>query len=73
MSRPTGSIWKRKEIREGIKRMAAEGCTFVVVSSNMQESLGICDRFLVLSGGAIKGELSKPEAEQSKIIELMQK
>ncbi|MDY3751452.1 sugar ABC transporter ATP-binding protein [Christensenella minuta] len=63
----------KKEIREGIKRMAAEGCTFVVVSSNMQESLGICDRFLVLSGGAIKGELSKPEAEQSKIIELMQK
>ncbi|CAK7071983.1 MAG: Ribose import ATP-binding protein RbsA [Desulfovibrio sp.] len=63
----------KKEIRAGIKQMAEEGCTFVIVSSNMQESLEICDRFLVLSGGAIKGELSKPEAEQSKIIELMQK
>ena len=63
----------KKEIRAGIKRMAADGCTFVVVSSNTQESLEICDRFLVLNGGVIKGELSKSEAEQSKIIELMQK
>lgn len=62
----------KTQIREGIKEMAKNGCTFIIVSSNMRESTELCDRFLVLSNGIIKGELSKKEAEQSRIIELMQ-
>ena len=62
----------KTQIREGIKEMAKNGCTFIIVSSDMRESTELCDRFLVLSNGIIKGELSNKEAEQSRIIELMQ-
>lgn len=63
----------KRDILAGIKRLAENGCTFVLVSSNLQESFELCDRFLILNNGAIRGEISKDEAEQSTIIELMQK
>jgi len=42
----------------------------MMVSSEMPELLGVCDRILVMSGGRLSGELDASEATQEKIMEL---
>ena len=44
-----------------------------MVSSEMPELLGVCDRILVMSGGKIAGELDASSATQEKIMELAAK
>ena len=47
-----------------------EGGCIVVVSSELPEILGICDRILVMREGDIRGELSREEASEQAIMEL---
>ena len=42
-----------------------------MISSEMPEILGMSDRILVLEGGRLKGELSRQEATQEKIMSLI--
>ena len=58
--------------RRFIKRLAADGVSIVIATYNMEEAQDLCDRFIVIYDGQIKGELSK-EALQSSMIALMQK
>ena len=44
-----------------------------MVSSEMPELLGICDRILVMSGGRLAGELTVDDADQEKIMSLATK
>jgi len=48
----------------------AEGGCIVVVSSELPEILGICDRILVMREGRLQGELSRQEASEQAIMEL---
>ena len=41
----------------------------IVVSSDLEEIMGICDRILVMHEGVISGEVEKAEFSQSKITE----
>jgi ABC-type sugar transport system ATPase subunit len=41
-----------------------------MVSGELPELLGICDRICVMSGGRLVGELGFGEATQEKIMEL---
>ena len=41
-----------------------------MVSSEMGELLGMCDRIMVMSGGRVAGTLPRSEATQEKIMEL---
>lgn len=61
------------EIYQLIVDLAAKGRSVLVVSGEMPELLGICDRILVLSGGRLAGEVSAQEATQEKIMELAAK
>ena len=54
-------------------QLAKEGKGVIVVSSEMEELLGICDRLLVMSGGRIAGELDAKSATQERIMELAAK
>ena len=40
----------------------------IVVSSEMPELLGICDRIMVMSGGRLAGEIDAEEATQELIM-----
>jgi len=40
----------------------------VVISSEMQEVIGTCDRVYVLNEGRIAGELSRDEVSQERIM-----
>lgn len=50
-------------------RLAAEGKSVIVVSSELPELLGICHRLLVFSNGKISGELDRDEFDQEKVLE----
>ena len=61
-------VGAKYEIYQLIIDLACKGKCVVVVSSEMPELLGICDRILVMSGGRLAGELSAEEATQEKIM-----
>jgi ABC-type sugar transport system ATPase subunit len=51
-----------------INRLVAEGNSVMVISSELPEILGICDRIVVMHDGKVAGELTKEEATQEKIM-----
>ncbi len=66
-------VGAKYEIYKLIIDLATEGKGIILVSSEMGELLGICDRILVMSGGRIAGELKREEATQEKIMDLASK
>ena len=63
-------VGSKYEIYKLIIDLATEGKGIIMVSSEMGELLGICDRIIVMSGGTVSGELTREEATQEKIMEL---
>ncbi|MBR0420120.1 MAG: ATP-binding cassette domain-containing protein [Erysipelotrichaceae bacterium] len=66
-------VGAKYEIYELILKLANENRTVLVVSSEMPELLGICDRILVMSGGRLAGEVDAKTATQEEIMELAAK
>ena len=54
-----------------INQLAAAGKCVLVISSELPEILGICDRVYVMNEGEIKGELPIAEANQESIMRLL--
>ena len=59
------------EIYTIIADLAAAGKAIVVISSEMPELLGICDRLYVMNEGRFVGELAAAEASQEKIMSMI--
>jgi putative multiple sugar transport system ATP-binding protein len=59
------------EIYTIINRLVAQGKAVIVISSELPELLGICDRIYTLSAGRITGELPVDEATQENLMALM--
>jgi ABC-type sugar transport system ATPase subunit len=72
MDEPTRGIdvGAKQDIHELISKMAQSGVAVILISSEMPEVLGMSDRIIVMHEGRIKGELSRQEASQEKIIGL---
>ena len=51
-----------------INQLGAEGKSVVMISSELPEVLGMCDRIYVMNEGRIVGELSREEASQESIM-----
>ena len=51
-----------------INDLVAEGKSVIMISSELPEVLGMCDRIYVLNEGRIVGEFSREEASQEKIM-----
>lgn len=60
----------KAEIHNLIGRLAREGAGVVVVSSEIDEILGVADRILVMHRGRIAGELTRMNASEARIVEL---
>ena len=63
-------VGAKAEIYRLINRMAKEGKTIIMISSEMPELLGMCDRIMVMHEGHKMGELNADEATQEKIMAL---
>ena len=61
------------EIYSIMNDLAAQGRGVVMISSEMPELLGMCDRIYVVNEGRIMGELSREEASQERIMALILK
>jgi len=64
-------VGAKYEIYTIINRLAAEGKGVLLISSELPEILGLCDRIYVMSQGRFTGELNRAEANQEKIMKYM--
>ena len=67
------SVGAKYEIYQLILELAKQGKTVIMVSSEMPELLGVCDRILVMSGGRLSGEVDAKETSQEAIMTLAAK
>ena len=63
-------VGSKNEIYNMINELASSGIAVIIVSSELPELLGMCDRFIVMSHGKKVGELDKAEATQESIMRL---
>jgi putative multiple sugar transport system ATP-binding protein len=61
------------EIYTIMKDLAEQGRGILMISSEMPELLGMCDRIYVMNEGRIVGELGREEASQERIMALIVK
>ncbi|MCJ7687930.1 MAG: sugar ABC transporter ATP-binding protein [Clostridiaceae bacterium] len=61
-------VGAKKEIYDVLNGLKATGKAIIMISSDMTEILGICDRILIMHEGEISGELSREEASQEAIM-----
>ncbi len=61
-------VGAKAEIYEIMNELVAQGDTIIMVSSELPEILAMSDRVLVMQGGRIRGELSRDEATQERIM-----
>ena len=64
-------VGAKYEIYTIINRLADEGKAVLVISSELPELLGLCDRIYALSGGRITGEVERAEATQEGLMRAM--
>ncbi len=63
-------IGTKEQIYRFIARLADEGRSIIVVSSEMPELIGICDRILVMRSGRIVGEVTGERMTENDIVAL---
>lgn len=59
------------EIYSIMNRLAEDGRGIVMISSEMPELLGMCDRIYVMNEGRIVGELAREDASQERIMAMI--
>ena len=64
-------VGAKYEIYSIINELAAEGKAIVLISSEMPELLGTCDRIYVMNAGRFVGELPIAQASQEKIMSMI--
>jgi ribose transport system ATP-binding protein len=62
-------VGAKAEIYQLVSELAAEGTSFLLVSSEMPELLAVCDRIYVLCDGRITGEFERGSFDQEAIME----
>jgi len=66
-------VGAKYEIYTIINRLVAEGKAVIVISSELPELLGMCDRIYTLSAGRITGEVPVDQATQEGLMSFMTK
>lgn len=61
-------VGAKYEIYTIINKLAEQGKCIVVISSELPEILGICDRIYIMNEGKMVGEMTREEASQESIM-----
>ncbi|MBX6767123.1 MAG: sugar ABC transporter ATP-binding protein, partial [Actinomadura rubrobrunea] len=64
-------VGAKYEIYSIINGLAAEGKAILLISSELPELLGMCDRIYTMAAGRITGEVPRAEATQERLMYLM--
>lgn len=62
-------VGAKYEIYTIVNQLASEGKGIILISSELPEILGVCDRIYVMNEGRIVGEMPQSEASQEKIMQ----
>lgn len=63
-------VGAKQEIYNLMNELVAQGKTIIMVSSDMEEILGMSDRIIVLHEGTVSGELTRDEFSQERVLQL---
>ncbi|GAA3409441.1 multiple monosaccharide ABC transporter ATP-binding protein [Streptosporangium vulgare] len=66
-------VGAKYEIYSIINQLADQGKAILVISSELPELLGVCDRIYAMSAGRITGEVSRAEATPERLMQFMTK
>ena len=66
-------VGAKYEIYTIINQLASEGKGVLIISSELPELLGMCDRIYVMSEGKLTGEVSREDASQEQLMKYMTK
>lgn len=66
-------VGAKYEIYTIINALADQGKAILVISSELPELLGICDRIYALSAGRVTGEVPRAEATPERLMQFMTK
>lgn len=58
----------KSEIHKIVGELVKKGMSILMISSELPELLGMCDRIYVMNSGCIRGEFSREEATQEAIL-----
>jgi ABC-type sugar transport system ATPase subunit len=61
-------VGAKAEIYQILNQLAARGIAILVVSSELPELIGQCDRIIAMFGGRIAGEFTRAEATEERIL-----
>jgi ABC-type sugar transport system ATPase subunit len=62
-------VGARSELYRIILNLADLGAGVFVISSEIEELIGICDRIFVMSQGALRGEFRREQFDREKLLE----
>ncbi len=63
-------VGARADLYEILHRLAAEGMAVLLVSSDLEEVIGNCDRVVVMRDGETVGEVSGADVAEKPIVRL---
>jgi len=63
-------VGAKMEIYRLIREISAQGVAILLITSELPEALGMCDRLYVMREGSIMGELHRCQADQEAIMRL---
>ena len=63
-------VGAKYEIYKIMNKLIDEGIAIVMISSELEEILGMSDRIIVMNEGKLKGEIERIDATQERIMEL---
>ena len=63
-------VGARADIYQKLRDFAAAGTGIIMISSDLPELIGMCDRILVVHHGRISGELERPDFSEERIMAL---
>jgi putative multiple sugar transport system ATP-binding protein len=66
-------VGAKYEIYTIINALAAEGKAVIVISSELPELIGLCDRIYTLNEGRLTGEVARADAKQETLMRYMMK
>ncbi len=61
-------VGAKSELHRIINGLASEGRSIILISSDLPEILGMCDRVFVMKNGRMAGEVMRDEMSQEKIL-----
>ena len=63
-------VGAKQEIYRLMNQLVEEGKSIIMISSEMEELLGMSDRLIVLAEQRMAGELGKEEMDQSRVLDM---